>query len=174
MKKICFIIISISVFGLTLCTKENENAMVGNPENEALVQKYLNAIVTGDTNAIGGFMSENFVSHGPGINDSANFSSTVAEYKKNWKAWSSIDFDRYIMLSHTVKEGRLAGDWVMDWARITVHYKNKSTVTINWHGVYKVENGKIVEEDVFYDVADILRQQGYTFVPPVDSTKTSQ
>src|SRR5687767_13040558 len=115
MKQFSSLIISFSiVLGLTSCTKDNANVMVRNPENEALVQKYLESIVKGDTASVEGFLADNFMSYGPGTQDSADRATTVATYKRNWKEWSSMEFDRYVILSNTIKEGRVAGDWVMD------------------------------------------------------------
>ena len=68
----------------------------------------------------------------------------------------------------TVQKGRVAGDWVLDWGKWTIHFKNgKPSDTVWFHAALRVKDGKINRRRNFYDVADMLEQQGFTFVPPV-------
>ncbi len=71
----------------------------------------------------------------------------------------------------TVKEGEPAdqGDWVSNWAYLTIKCKGgKRTVNAWVNAVYKIENGKIVRSRTFYNEADVLRQLGYSTMPPQD------
>ncbi|HEU5292390.1 MAG TPA: nuclear transport factor 2 family protein, partial [Cyclobacteriaceae bacterium] len=135
----------------------------------------LDAIVTGDTSAIDGLLADNFMDYGPGINDSLDRAATIAWYKNNWRnSWKSVNFDRYTMLSVSLKDGKVPGDWVLDWGIVTVKHKDGTPdLKFQWHGVFRMENGKIAQANAFFDQSDILKQIGYKFVPP-DLTATSK
>ena len=47
------------------CSPPKEYTVQRKPENEALVQKYIDAIVKGDTASIEGFLADNFMGYGP-------------------------------------------------------------------------------------------------------------
>ncbi|HEY3429060.1 MAG TPA: hypothetical protein VGK39_00200, partial [Cyclobacteriaceae bacterium] len=84
--------------------------------------------------------------------------------------WQSTEFDRITMLSMTLKDGKVPGDWVLDWGIVTITYKDDTPPTkFQWHGVYKIENGKIAEGISYFDRYDIMRQIGFRFVLPEDS-----
>src|SRR5690242_7129520 len=98
------------------CMQQNENVVVRRPANEEVVKKYIDAIVTGDTSAIDGLLSDNFMDYGPGMSDSVDRAASIAGYKKNWReSWKAVKYDRYTMLSVTLKDGKVPGDWVLDW-----------------------------------------------------------
>jgi len=169
-----FIVLFTIAMGIVSCAPKNTEQR--NPENEALVKKYMNAVVTGDTSKLEEFLAENYMSYGPRFTDSIDRAGTVADFKNNWrKNWSTVDFSRYTMLSSTTTEGPVAGDWVLDWAKITIHSKNKTpSYTVNWHAVFRVKDGKIDREIDFFNEADILSQIGFTFVPPADSATVAK
>lgn len=160
------------VIGIASCTS-NENMVQRNPANEAIVQKYFDAVLKGDLAGMEALLADNYVEYGPAVKDSMDRATSIAEWKKSWEGFSSIEYDRYAMLSSNVPEGRVKGDWVFDWGRITANYKNGKQVTFDGHWVFKIENGKIAQQNNFYNVADILGQMNYTFTPPSDSTQTA-
>ena len=170
------VVLFACAIGIVSCSPSNENTIQRKPENEALVKKYLDALTTGDTSAIEGFLADNYKSYGPKIIDSANREKAVAEAKTNWRShWQSVDYNRYTMLSATLPEGPNAGDWVLDWGMVTIHSKDKTpSFTVQWHGAFRVKDGKITQEVSFFNEADIFRQLGYTFVPPKDSTAATK
>lgn len=96
-----------------------------------------------------------------------NKADNLAEWKRAFDSlYSSIGLERIAMLSDHADSGRVAGDWVMEWGTITLNYKTgKTPVAFNYNSVYKMNNGKIEAEHDFFDVADIMRQQGFTFTP---------
>ena len=68
---------------------------------------------------------------------------------------------------HWPYDGQNKGDWVLEWGFIKVDYKNGvPSASFAFHGSYRLENDRIVFSVVYYNVADILDQQGFTFVPP--------
>jgi len=163
MKKMIFP--AILLVALASCNKSNT---VGE-QNKALVQKYVEAIVNGDTSNLESFLADKFMGYGPATKDSSNRQQEIDSFKKNWRdSWSSVKFDRAAIVAFTLPPGeKNPGDWVADWATIAVNYKNgTSPVTFNWHGVSRVKDGKIERTFAFYDVNDILVQQGFTVTPP--------
>lgn len=151
----------------------NENTVQRSPDNEALVQKYFDNVLKGDLTAMEGLLADNYKEYGPAVKDSMDRATSIAEWKKSFEEFSSVEYDRYAILSTTVPEGRVAGDWVFDWGRVTVNYKNGKQVKFDGHWVFKVKDGKIIQQNNFYNVADILGQLNYTFTPPSDSTQTA-
>ena len=68
-----------------------------------------------------------------------------------------------------MKEGEEAepGDWVSNWAYLTIKYKDgRGPVNVWVNAFYKIENGKIARSRTIYNEADVLRQLGYTLTPP--------
>ena len=165
------ILIAIAI-GIVSCTP-NENTVQRNPDNEAIVQKYFDAVLKGDITTLESLLADNYKEYGPAVSDSMNRETSLNEWKKSWEQFSTITYDRYAILSSTVPEGRVKGDWVFDWGRVTANYKNGDQVKFDGHWVFKIANGKIVQQNNFYNVADILGQLKYTFTPPSDSTETA-
>ena len=60
----------------------------------------------------------------------------------------------------------LAGNWVMEWGTISGNWNDGTTAEFWWHGVFRIEDGKIVWMRAFYDTGDILTQRGWTMVAP--------
>jgi len=171
-----FVFLFAIAIGFISCSPSNENTIQRNPANEALVKKYIDAITTGDTSAIEPLLADDFKDYGPNTTDSLDKAGTIADSKNQWRNhWRAVEFNRYTMLSATIPDGPVAGDWVLDWAKITIHSKdNTPSFTVNWHGAFRVKDGKINQANSFFNQADILRQIGFTFVPPKDSTAMSK
>lgn len=158
--------------GLAGCTP-HENHDQRNPKNEALVIKYFDAALKPDFETLEEFLSDEYKLFGPAVKDSVDRATFLASWRKSWdEEFSSMTYDRYGTLSTTVEEGRVAGDWVLDWGKWTIHYKNgKPPFTVWFHAALRVKNGKINRQRNFYDVSDILQQQGFKFVPPVSGAE---
>ena len=163
MKKIIFP--AILLIALASCNKSDT---VGE-QNKALVQKYVDAVVKGDTSSLESFLADNFMNHGPARSDSSNRQKQVDFYKKLWKeSWASVNFDQAAIHAFTLAPGeKSAGDWVGVWGTFTAKYKNATpSATVNWHGVYRVKESKIDLGFEFFNVLDMLVQQGYKVTPP--------
>jgi hypothetical protein len=140
-----------------------------NLENEALQTKYVDAIVNGRVDELGTFLADNYKGYGPAVADSTDKAGEIAGWKAQWDStYSSISYDRYAILSSTVgAEGRIPGDWVMDWGIVTLNYKSGGAPVKFWfHSVNRYKDGKLDLSRSFYDVNDILKQRGFTQVPP--------
>ena len=173
MKNIPLILV-IHLFIIAACTKPAPPPppapvdSVGE-SNKALVQQYTDAAVKGDTVSMASFLADNYKGFGPGLNDSTDRAKNTASWSKNWREeFASIDFNRAGMIAFSVPaDGKFPGDWVAEWAFITVNYKNGNTpFKFWWHGVSRVTNGKIDLSRSFYNVNDFYDQHGFTVTPP--------
>jgi hypothetical protein len=153
--------ISIGVFSCSSPTKDKEK------EHLAIADKYIAAVETGNTATMDSLLADNYMGYGPSVGDSTN----KADATKNWKynienLYESIKYTRHTELAVTVPEGETKGDWILNWAYLTIKYKNgRGPVNVWANTVYKIENGKIVQSRTFYNEADVLRQLAYKMVP---------
>ena len=153
---------------LLSCTSSADNK---EKENLALAKKYMEAVETNNTSTMDSLLADNYVGYGPSVGDSVNKEDAI----KNWKynadnLYESIKYTRHKELAATVNEGEAIGDWVLNWAYLTIKYKDgRGPVNIWVNAVYRIENGKIVSSRTFYNEADVLRQLGYTIEPPADN-----
>ena len=167
MKKI--IIPAILILGMASCNKPAPMVDMVGEQNKALVQKYIDATVKGDTSSLDFFLAEKFMNYGPARKDSSNRQQELDNYKKNWReSWASAQFNQAAIHAFTLPPGeKYPGDWVAVWGIVTVNSKTGApSVTFNWHGVFGVKEGKIDSEQGFYDNNDILTQLGYMTMPP--------
>lgn len=137
--------------------------------NKALITQYVDAIVKGDTSAIGNFLADSYKGYGPGLTDSTDRAKEIKDWGNSWKNdFSSIDFNRAGMIAFNVPaDGKFPGDWVSDWGLITVNYKNGlKPFSFWWNGVYRVKDGKIEVSRAFWNENDYFKQQGFTVTPP--------
>ena len=137
-------------------------------ENLAIGKKYMEAVETKNVSVMDSLLSDNYIGYGPSVGDSTN----KQEALKSWKAnaenlYESIKYTRHKQLAVTVKEGEATGDWVLNWAYLTIKYKDgRGPVNLWVNAVYRIEDGKIVHSRTFYNEADVLRQLGYSLLPP--------
>jgi hypothetical protein len=163
------IVLAITGIFLAGCTSPAEKK---ERENLAIAQKYMKAVETKNILVIDSLLADNYMGYGPSINDSINKEGAVLNTKflmENF--YESFEYTRHKEVAVTVKEGEVAGDWVLNWAYLTIKFKDgRGPVHVWVNIVYRIENGKIVHSRTFYDEADVLRQLGYTMEPPqVDS-----
>lgn len=144
--------------------------------NKAMVKNYMEALLTGNTASMGDFLAEGYMGFGPARKDSVNKQQAIDSWKKNWaEQFSSIKYDEAVSLTPSIKpesKSRAVGDWVLTWGTISVEYKDGTLpAKFNLHLAYRIAGGKIERGFVYYNVADILSQQGFTFVPPKKDNK---
>lgn len=171
MKRLLIPAIAIMILALASCTKPMPAVDTVGEQNKALVKKYMDAVVSGDTAAIGGFLADNFMARGPSLLDSANKQQEITNWGKNWKnEFSAMKYEPAESLAITLKpeaSANNAGDWVLNWGTVSADYKDgRPSVKFIIHLAMKVTNGKVDTSIAYYNVADILTQQGFTFVPP--------
>jgi hypothetical protein len=162
------LLIAIGI-GLISCTSSDSKK-----ENEslAIAKKYMEAVETNNPQIMDSLLAKNYMGYGPSAGDSTNKADALADWKYNAaNLYESIKYSRNQSIAVTVKEGGQAdtGDWVSNWAYLTIKYKGGRGTIHTWANiVYKIENGKIARSRTFYNEADVLRQLGYTTVPPKD------
>ena len=116
-------------------------------------------------------LADNYIGRGPSVGDSVNKKEALNVFQTNAEQlYESFQYTRYKNLAVTVNEGEAVGDWVLNWAYLTIKYKDgRGPINLWVSAVYKIENGKIAESRTFYNEADALRQLGYSFAPPAQS-----
>jgi len=168
----------VIVMSMTSCDRpaaapqDYDGAAVGE-QNKALVNQYIQASLTGDVTTMETLMAPNFKDHGPVKGDTTSRAHYLERMRKNWEVnYGSMKYDRITCLAHTEVDGPLKGDWVLEWGTLGVTYKNgRPPVSIKMHVVYKIKDGKITYVSSYYNEADALKQQGYTFVPVEDQIR---
>ena len=156
-----FAILSIFLFS---CTSTSDKIKT---ENLALAKKFLHAVETSDVETMSSLLSDDYRGYGPSVGDSVNKEEALKNFKYNAdNLYKSITYTRFQNIAITVKEGEEAepGDWVADWAYLTITYKDgRGPVNIWVNAVYKIKDGKINLSRTCYNEADVLRQLGYEF-----------
>ena len=137
-------------------------------DNLAIAKKYMEAVETKNAAVMDSLLAENYIGYGPSVGDSTNKPDALKSWKYNAEnLYESIEYTRHKELAVTVKEGEALGDWVLNWAYLTIKYKDgRGPVNVWVNAVYKIDGGKIVQSRTFYNEADVLRQLGYTIEPP--------
>jgi len=164
MRQIIFI---LAVFaGLTSCSSGTNNNAKANLE---IAKRYMNAVETNNLATMDSLLAENYMGYGPSVGDSIDKEGALASWKYTADSlYESVKYTRHQNITVTTTEADEAdpGDWVSNWALLTIKYKNiEKPVNIYVNATYKIENGKIVFSRTFYNEADVLRQLGYEFVP---------
>jgi limonene-1,2-epoxide hydrolase len=159
-------LISLSLFACTSSADKKEKA------NLAIAQKYMQAVETKNVALMDSLLADNYIGYGPSVGDSTNKQQAILNWKDNVEnLYESIKYTRHKELAVTVKEGGAIGDWVLNWALLTIKYKVGNIPVQLWvNAVYRIENGKIVQSRTFYNEADVLRQLRYTIDPPQEIT----
>jgi hypothetical protein len=158
-----FIILIIAGICLAACTSPAEKK---EKENLAVAKKYMNAVETMNVLAMDSLLADNYWGYGPSVGDSINKEGAILNFKYLVEnLYESFEYTRHQELAVTVKEGAAKGDWVLNWAYLTIKFKDGSGPVNIWvNVVYLIENGKIVHSRTFYNEADVLRQLGYSMV----------
>jgi ketosteroid isomerase-like protein len=136
-------------------------------DNLAIAKRYMEAVENKNAAAMDSLLADNYMGYGPSVGDSTNKQDALKSWKYNAEnLYESIEYTRHKDLAVTVKDGEAAGNWVLNWAYLTIKYKDgRGPVNVWVNAVYRIENGKIVHSRTFYNEADVLRQLGYTFQP---------
>ena len=77
--------------------------------------------------------------------------------------YESIHYNKSRIISVNVPDGENKGEWVSNWAELTIVYKLGEEVVILANTVYQIENDQIVKSYTFYNEADAYRQLGFVF-----------
>lgn len=161
---ILFLSISLTLYA---CSSSDESKK---RDNLAIAAKYVEAVETNNPAVMDSLLADSYMGYGPSVGDSTNKADAIANWKFNAEnLYESVKYTRHQSVAVTVTEGDPAalGDWVTNWAYLTIKYKDgRGTANVWVNAVYKIENGKIVRSRTFYNEADVLKQLGYTMEPP--------
>ena len=132
--------------------------------NLAIAKKYMEAVESKNVAIMDSLLSENYTGYGPSVGDSVNKAAAIATFKENAdNLYESFKYSRHKELAVTVDTGEVKGDWVLNWAYLTIKYKDgRGPINLWVNAVYRIEDGKIVHSRTFYNEADAYRQLGYT------------
>ncbi|WP_336514553.1 nuclear transport factor 2 family protein [Pollutibacter soli] len=133
-----------------------------------VAKKYMEAVETNNIALMDSLLADNYMGYGPSINDSTNKADALANWRYNAEnIYESIKYTRHqnIAVTTTEADEADAGDWVANWAYLTIKYRGGGNDVNLWvNATYKIENGKIARSRTFYNEADVLRQKGFVFV----------
>ncbi len=120
--------------------------------NIAITTDYLNSLVTGDGGVAKSLVGDGFMSFGPAAGDSATIEQVVQQWATNASNRTNQQAGIFISNGLTVTEGPLAGDWVSMWGTYTCNdTKSGLDISVPWHSVSKIENGKITQTRAWFD-----------------------
>jgi len=157
-KKIGLIIFVAAVF-ISCSTQINSSA-----KNEELIRKYVMAVEQNDASTMELLLADNYLGLGPSANDSINKPDAISNWKFNMEnLYESIHYNKSRIISVNVPDGENKGEWVSNWAELTIVYKLGEEVVILANTVYQIENDQIVKSYTFYNEADAYRQLGFVF-----------
>jgi len=136
-------------------------------ENLALAKRFMKAVESKDVATMDFLLAENYIGQGPSVGDSVNKKEAVEAFKFNAEnLYESYEYTMHKEIAVNSTDGEAKGDWVLNWAYLTIKYKDGRGPIHLWvNAVYRIENGKIVNSRTFYNEADALKQLGYTIVP---------
>jgi hypothetical protein len=121
-------------------------------ENIALATEYLNSLIAADGAVTKGLVSDSFMGFGPAAGDSANIEKVIEQWAANNASRTNQESGLFVTNSLTVTEGPLLGDWVSMWGTYTANdNKTSMDITVPWHTVAKIENGKITRTQSWFD-----------------------
>jgi hypothetical protein len=161
MKK--YIILAALVVGLFACIPNHEKVQA---ENVDLIKRYVTAVENLDFEAMNNYLADEYMGLGPSYGDTIYKAQAIENWKSNVEnLYEKIRYTRSQFAPVTIKEGAgVEGEWVGNWAELTITYKNGDQVTLWANTNYLIKNGKIVRSLTLYNEADALRQLGYNIV----------
>jgi ketosteroid isomerase-like protein len=129
--------------------------------NMALVKDLFKAVENENIEAVKGFYSDSVAIVGPNFNEWTGYEDMVTGMTAWFDGADSIKANIFAILAHTVKEGDLAGDWVLVWADMSYYDLEVSkSIKLMYHTAEKVENGKVIVEGNYWNQWDAYKQMG--------------
>jgi ketosteroid isomerase-like protein len=151
---------------LAACSGTSEQQKI-EKENIAVIERYIQAVQSKDTQTMTDLLADNYVGYGPSFSDSTNKEQAIASWKDVAEnLYDKIEYTRTVNIAAKVTDGPHPGNFVSDWASLKITYKDgRGPVFLNMNAIYRIENGKITLSRTFYNEADVLRQLGYDYSP---------
>jgi limonene-1,2-epoxide hydrolase len=165
--RITLTFLSIAFILAACATNEQQKT---DAENIAVIEKYIQAVQTKDTQTMSDLLADDYIGYGPSVSDTTNKEQALASWKEVAEnLYDKIEYTRTVNIATKITQGANPGNYVSDWASLKITYKDgRGPVILHMNAVYRVENGKINLSRSFYNEADVLRQLGYEFVPTAE------
>jgi ketosteroid isomerase-like protein len=129
-------------------------------DNIAVVEKYVQAVQSKDIKTLSDLLSDDYIGYGPGFSDSIDKKSAIENFQNLAdNLYDKITYARSLNIAAEVKDGPRPGNYVSNWAHLTITYKDgRGPVNLYANTAYRIENGKITNTRTIYDEADAERQ----------------
>ena len=134
-------------------------------ENEEIVKNYIKAVESNDRDTMDTLLADNYVGLGPSVGDSIGKEDAIENWKYNTEnLYESIKYNKSRVISVNVPDGENKGEWVSNWAELTITYKSGEKAIIMTNTIYEIEDSKVVKSYTFYNEADVYKQLGFVFI----------
>jgi hypothetical protein len=173
MKRFIIPVMLILLIGLIACNKAREEQKAKDTQNLALVDKFIQATVKGDVTTMGPMLADNFMHYGPWRGDSSAKEKYLTDWKKSWETeFGSMSYKRSVAFVKNSEKGEPSYTWVLEWGDVSFTDKTGlPPATFGINSCYEIKDGKIKTMYEFYNVAEVLQQQGFKFVSPLEQKK---
>jgi hypothetical protein len=159
MKKIVILLLFAPI--LFSCTSSNNNV----EKNQLLIEKYVTAVENFDFQKMDEMLDDSYLGIGPSVGDEIGKAATIENWKFNVEnLYKDIKYNKSRFIGINITTGENQGEWVSNWAELTITYKTDDQATVYANTIYQIKNNKIIKSFTFYNEADILEQLGFVFV----------
>ncbi len=164
MKSLAISLLVLALFATISCGDPNTKL---SKQSKDIVAKAFEAVGNGDYDNMGNFIADDYVRHSQATPD-LNVRS-LGEFKEFIRMDRIAVPDQYIDVKTLVAEGNLVAFWATYHGTQTGQMgpfpPSHKTVSLDFSGVHRVEDGKIAETWITWDNLTILSQLGH-FPPP--------
>lgn len=153
--------IALSVVLLSRCDSTNATQ----ESNLKLIETYISAVENNEYETMASLLADNYVGIGPSVSDTTSKELALEAWKINSsELYESIKYTKSRIFPISVEDGDYPGEWVSNFALLTINYKNGKSVELLANTSYKIDQGKITNSFTFYNEADALEQLDYVFI----------
>ena len=134
-----------------------------------IVLKYIKALQEGDVTTMSAQLATNAMVYGLGGGlDSLNVAQHTDYYTNSTMNYThSISQDLYLPVK--VENNWNQGEWVLTWGTNTLtNKKTGNTITIPYHTVNLLQDGKIIMMRYYYDMLNVLETEGFAVIVPAE------
>lgn len=156
-------------------------------KNKAIVDKYLQAYLKGDSKGMAELLTDDYKGYGLGVNDLSDKARTLESVDKHWEKYKygGKRFQTIESIAMTTTKdggrGRAAGDWVLLWGDMETDYPatpdygdRAVTAKFTFHAAYRVnKEGKIDMSSTYFNHEDIMKQLGYKYLSVAEQKKVA-
>ena len=166
-RRVWYLVLGLGVFAAAACQPPAPAAPDYAAVQQPPIDSFLDAWNTGNVDGLDAFMSPDIQRRSPGGTSDAN---GLAELKEVVSAFRATYPDFNVALSETYHlENLTIGHWTATGTNTGPGDipPTGNSIRISGLTMLRYIDGKITEEEVYFDSADWLMQLGYTIEPPV-------